>query len=86
MKKSVFKYFDTFCYGELIDDDEDHNWVKPFIEYAAFGYSIDTNYLFYNGGLLDDIQRMFSVGRTDFREYLSEWFKDRYDLPVRVVL
>jgi hypothetical protein len=86
MKKSVFKYFDTFCYGELIPDEKEDNWVKPFIEYNAFGYSINDNYLFYNGGLLDDIERMFSVGRVDFKEYLREWFKDRYDLPVRVVL
>lgn len=85
-KNVVFKYFDMYCYGELIPDDKDYNWVKPFIEYAAFGYSIDTNYLFYNGGLLDNVGSIFSVSRTDFKEYFGEWFKDRYNLPVSVVL
>jgi hypothetical protein len=86
MKKSVFKYFDTFCYGELIPDEEDSNWAKPSIEYNAFGYSINENHLFYNGGLLDNVAGMFNVGRADFKEYLGEWFQDRYNLPVRVVL
>ena len=86
MKKLVFKYFDTFCYGELIPDRGDSNWMKPFIEYQAFGYSINENYLFYNGGLPDDIAGMFGVGRTDFREYLMEWFQDRYNLPVSNVV
>ena len=85
-KNVVFKYFDMYCYGELIQDDEDDNWMKPFIEYEAFGYSIDTNYLFYNGGLLDNVVDIFSVSRADFKEYLIEWFQDRYNLPVSVVL
>jgi hypothetical protein len=86
MKKSVFKYFDAFCYGELILDEEDSNWVKPSIEYNAFGYSINENYLFYNGGLMDDVMGMFSVGKADFREYLMEWFQNRYNLPVSNVV
>ena len=86
MKKLVFKYFDTFCYGELIPDEGDSNWMKPFIEYDAFGYSINENYLFYNGGLPDDIKGIFGVGRADFKEYLIEWFQDRYNLPVSNVV
>lgn len=86
MKKLVFKYFDEFCFGELIADDEDDNWMKPFIEYDAFGYSINTNHLFYNGELLDNVERMFSVGRIDFKTYFGEWFEDRYNLPVLCVL
>jgi len=86
MKKLVFKYFDTFCYGELIPDEKDSNWMKPFIEYDAFGYSVKENYLFYNGGLLDNVSGMFNVGRTDFREYLCEWFQDRYNLPVSAIV
>jgi len=86
MKKLVFKYFDTFCYGELIPGEKDPSWLEPFIEYDAFGYSIKENYLFYNGGLLDEIQSIFGIGRNDFKEYLSEWFKDRYNLPVSGVV
>ena len=86
MKKLVFKYFDTFCYGELIPDEGDSNWMKPFIEYQAFGYSINENYLFYNGGLPDDIKGIFGVGRADFKEYLIECFQDRYNLPVSNVV
>ena len=86
MKKLVFKYFDEFCFGELIPDEKDINWVKPSIEYAAFGYSIDTNYLFFNGGLLENVESMFGVSKTDFKEYLGEWFKDRYNLPVSGII
>ena len=86
MKKSVFKYFDAFCYGELIPDEKDSNWVKPSIEYNAFGYSINTNHLFYNGGLMNNVQNIFDVGRADFKEYLIEWFQDRYNLPVSGVI
>jgi hypothetical protein len=35
---------------------------------------------------LDNVAGMFNVGRADFKEYLGEWFQDRYNLPVRVVL
>jgi len=86
MKKVVFKYFDTFCYGELIEDKENSDWVKPFNKYDSFGYSVDKNYLFYNGGFLDDIERMFGVGRADFKEYFGDWFRDRYKLEVLMVL
>jgi len=86
MKKLVFKYFDTFCYGELIEDKENSDWVKPFNKNDTFGYSVDKNYLFYNGGLLDDIERMFGVGRADFKEYFGDWFRDRYKLEVLMVL
>jgi len=86
MKKSVFKYFDTFCYGELIPDRGDSNWMKPLVEYQAFGYSTNENYLFYNGGLMDDVMGMFSVSKADFREYLMEWFQNRYNLPVSNVV
>lgn len=86
MKKSVFKYFDTFCYGELIPDGGDSTWMKPFIEYDAFGYSIKENYLFYNGELPEIILSIFGVGRTEFKKYLEEWFEKRYNLPVSLVL
>ena len=85
-KNLIFKYFDKYCYGELILDESDSNWMKPFIEYDAFGYSIKEKYLFYNGGLMDDVLNIFDIGRYDFKQYFSEWFEDRYSLPVSSVV
>ena len=86
MKKVLFKYFDFFCYGELREDDKDDNWFKPNNDTKSFGYSIEPSILFYNGELENIINSMFSVGRTEFRELLGEWFEDRYQLPVLMVL
>ena len=86
MKNLVFKYFDTFCYGELCEDIEHKNWFKPDNVSDAFGYTIEFEQVFYNGLLEDNICSMFSVGRTEFRELLGEWFEDRYQLPVTMVL
>jgi hypothetical protein len=86
MKKLVFKYFDTFCYKELIVNDEYSNWFTPDIDQDAFGYGIDSCYLFYNEGLQSIILSTFGVGRTEFKEYLGEWFEKRYNLPVSLVL
>jgi hypothetical protein len=86
MKKLVFKYFDTFCYGELIPDEKDPGWIKPVVDCQSFGYSVDAEVLFYNAGLQDIVFSMFRVGRTEFREFLGEWFQGKYDLPVRSVL
>ena len=86
MKKVVFKYFDEFCYSELREDDKDYHWFKPNNDNNDFGYSMEAGVLFYNQELEEMIQSMFSVGRTEFRELLSEWFKDRYQFPVRMVL
>jgi hypothetical protein len=86
MKKLVFKYFDMFCYGELIPDKKDPGWIKPVSTQQSFGYSVDAEVLFFNQHLQEEIQNMFCVGRTDFREYLGEWFKGKYNLPVRSVL
>ncbi len=85
-KNIVFKYFDMFCYGELIGDEKDPGWVKPVGAYQAFGYSINSQYLFYNGNLMDNVENIFDVGRADFGEYLIEWFQDRYNLPVSFVV
>jgi len=86
MKKVVFKYFDEFCYGELIPDEKDPGWVKPMGQCEAFGYSIDAEIVFFNVGLQCKVQHIFCVGRTNFREYLGEWFKGKYNLPVSNVL
>ena len=86
MKKVVFKYFDVFCYGELIEDEKDPDWVKPMGQCKAFGYSIKQNIIFYDGKLEVTIKSMFSIGRKDFIDYLSEWFKTRYNLPVSVTM
>jgi hypothetical protein len=86
MKKLVFKYFDTFCNGELIPDEKDPGWIKPVEGYDSFGYSVDAEVVFFNVGLQEEIQHIFCVGRTEFRELLGEWFQDKYDLPVRSVL
>jgi hypothetical protein len=86
MKKVVFKYFDVFCYAELREDDKDNNWFKPNNDTKSFGYSMEANVLFYNEELENIINSMFSVGRTEFKELLSEWFKDRYQLPVTMIL
>jgi hypothetical protein len=86
MKKVIFKYFDVFCYGELIEDREHKNWLKPDNLSDAFGYSTECNQIFYNELLQHNIYSMFSVGRTEFRELLGEWFEHRYQLPVSMVL
>ena len=86
MKKLVFKYFDTFCYGELIPDERDAGWVKPVVDSESFGYSVDAEVVFFNAGLQCEVQHIFCIGRTDFREYLGEWFKGKYNLPVSNVL
>ena len=87
MRKPILKFFDEFCYGELvIEKSDDPNWVKPNIPYDAFGYSTDDHYLFYNGDLMDNVNSMFGIGRDDFKRYLKEWFEDRYNLPVFIVL
>jgi hypothetical protein len=85
MKKSVFKYFDTFYYKELIPDGDD-DWIKPVIDQDAFGYSVDNCYLFFNGELQEIILSIFGVERIEFKEYLGEWFEKRYNLPVSLVL
>lgn len=86
MKKSVFKYFDTFYYKELIVNDGDDDWLKPVIDQDAFGYSVDSCYLFFNGELQEIILSTFGVERTEFKKYLGEWFEKRYNLPVSLVL
>jgi hypothetical protein len=86
MKKLVFKYFDTFCYGELIPDEKDAGWIKPVVDCQSFGYSVDAKIVFFNVGLQEEVQHIFCVGRIEFRELLGEWFQDKYDLPVRNVL
>jgi hypothetical protein len=86
MKTLVFKYFDTFCYGELIPDEKDPTWIAPVVECDSFGYSVDGEILFFNQELQEEIQHMFCVGRTEFKELLGEWFESKYDLSVRNVL
>jgi hypothetical protein len=86
MKNLVFKYFDTFCYGELCENIEDKNWLKPDNLSDAFGYSTEFNQIFYNELLQHTIYSMFSVGRTEFKELLGEWFEHRYQLPVNMIL
>ena len=59
---------------------------KPDNVSDAFGYTTEFEQVFYNTLLEDSICSMFSVGRTEFRELLGEWFEDRYQLPVLMVL
>jgi hypothetical protein len=86
MKKVVFNYFDTFCYGELTEDKEHKNWFKPGDLSDAFGYSMESEQIFYNELLQNTIYSMFDVDRNEFRELLGEWFEDRYQLKVLSVL
>jgi len=86
MIKLVFKYFDTFCNGKLIPDEKDPGWIKPIEGYDSFGYSVDAEVVFFNQHLQEEVQHIFCVGRTEFRELLGEWFQANYDLPVRSVL
>ena len=86
MKKIIFKYFDTFCYGELIEDREHKDWFKPDNVSDAFGYTTEFKQVFYNGLLENNICSMFSVDRIEFKEVLGEWFEDRYKLPVMMVI
>jgi len=85
-KKIIFKYFDKYCYGKLILDEKDLDWIKPDVKNEPFGYQTDNHYLFFNGELLEAIEGIFSVSRTEFKEYLGEWFKNKYNLPVSSVL
>jgi hypothetical protein len=86
MKELVFKYFDTFCYSELIKDVKYEGWVKPDVENHLFGYSIKDEYLCYNHYLQDIINSMFEVRVGVFKIYFAEWFKNRYNLPVSSVM
>jgi len=86
MKKLVFKYFDESCYGELIPHTEDPDYKKPVGKGKSFGYTTNTQYLFYNGYLQYNVDSMFGVGRTEFRNYFIEWFEDRYNLPVSCIV
>jgi hypothetical protein len=87
MKKTVFKYFDTFCYGELINPDDDNpSWFRANIDCDGFGYSTDTDTLYYHGVLKGEVCSMFGIGQSEFRKYFSEWFEGRYNLRVLTVL
>jgi hypothetical protein len=85
MKDLVFKYFDTFCYGELISGEEPH-YFKPHDANQSFGYSTNTQYLYYNGNLQDTIVSMFDVTKGTFKRYFAEWFEGRYNLPVSYIV
>jgi hypothetical protein len=86
MKKLVYKFFDEFCFSELIVDDEDNNWFKPSITYQAFGYSSEKETIFYNEELQDTITRTFGVSRFEFKNLLREWFEDRYKMKASLAL
>lgn len=86
MKKLVYKFFDEFCFSELIVDDEDANWFKPNISYQSFGYSAEKEVIFYNAELEDTITSTFGVSRSEFKNLLREWFEDRYKMKASLVL
>ena len=86
MKTLVYKFFDEFCFSELIVDDEDANWFKPNISYQAFGYSAEKEVIFYNAELEDTITSTFGVSRSEFKNLLREWFEDRYKMKASLVL
>lgn len=85
MKKLVFKYFDTFCYGELISGEVPH-YYKPRDVIQTFGYSTNTQYLHVNGNLMDTVATMFGVTKGKSKKYLGKWFENRYDLKVSYVV
>jgi hypothetical protein len=85
MKELLFKYFDTFCYGELIVSEQPH-YYKPYDVNQAFGYSTNTQYLHYNDNLMNTVVSMFGVTKGKFKKYLGEWFKGRYNLPVSYIV
>jgi hypothetical protein len=95
MKKAVFKFFDEFCYGELVygeldgevfivDDTKD--WGQTINFPDAFVYSKKEQILFYNGEIESSIRAIYGVGQKDFREYFKEWFIEKYCLPVSIVI
>lgn len=86
MKKPVFKYFDEFCYSELIGEDEDPKWLRPIISYHGFGYDGRKNIIFYNNELEESITSTFGVDINEFKNLLKEWFEDRYKLKVLDVM
>jgi hypothetical protein len=85
MKDLVFKYFDTFCYGELTVGGEPH-YYKPLDVNQAFGYSTNTQYLYVNGYLMNTVVSMFGVAKSSFKKYFIEWFEGRYNLPVSYIV
>jgi hypothetical protein len=98
MKKAVFKFFDEFCYGELVftklHDDDDvlvensftKDWGCPKNVSDAFGYSKNEQILFFCQEIENSVRSIYGVGRTDFKEYFGEWFVERYKLPVSRIL
>ena len=67
--------------------NEDPSWLKPNVDYyQSFGYDTKNQNLFFNGELQTSVYYTFGVGRNVFRDYLGEWFIDRYNLPVSMVL
>ena len=96
MKKAVFQFFDEFCYGELVFADLDvdvlvenrttKDWGYPKNGSESFGYSKEKQALFFDEEIENSIKSIYGVGRGDFKQYFSEWFIERYDLPVLMVI
>ena len=90
MKTLVFKYFDKFYFGELCEDlkhNRNGEWVKvkngPL---DGFGYDRQSKILFYDENMINITQRIFNISQMEFKEYLREWFSDRYELKTTFVL
>jgi hypothetical protein len=95
MKKAVFKFFDEFCYGELVygelnegvlEIDDTNDWGQPTNFPDTFGYSKKEQILFYNNEIQNSIRAIYGVGEKDFKEYFKEWFIGKYCLPVSSVI
>jgi hypothetical protein len=95
MKTAVFKFFDEFCYGELVygeinegafEIDGTKDWAQPINFPDTFGYSKKEQILFFNGEIEDSIRSIYGVESTDFKEYFKEWFIGKYRLSVSLVI
>lgn len=82
MKKTLFKYFDMFYYGELSNGGNDENLLKPVNRggHNPFGYH--NGVLYCNGYSFDTAEKMFSISKSEYKSFLKEWFEQKYPLIV----
>lgn len=58
-EKLIFKYFDTYCRGELIPNEGNEDWLQPSIDTNSLGYDVESKILYCNGAIEREIYNFF---------------------------